>query len=163
MHLMRVLGVMLRYLAEVHNRSHPAVDHEVILAARVHHKLWLSGWRVVGLVACSFSGVMNFFDVLDGMVLDWRVLLLLHVCDVQHMGVAWHHGLMRHNMFSVHCSDRPGSEAAEACWRDSSAEPPHRSHPEVPLEVRAPTDGDALPRTSVRLNVSTGWQVRRRW
>ena len=70
MHLMRVLGVMLRYLAEVHNRSHPAVDHEVILAARVHHKLWLSGWRVVGLVACSFSGVMNFFDVLDGMDLD---------------------------------------------------------------------------------------------
>ena len=144
MHLMRVLRVMLRYLAEVHDWSHPAVDHEVILASRVHNKLWLSGWRMISLIAGAFSGMMNFFDVLYGMILDWRVLLLFHVCNMHHMGVARHHGLIRHNMFSVHYSNRPGSEPTEACRRNSSAEPPHRPHPEVPLKVRAPTNGDTL-------------------
>ena len=157
MHLMRVLRVVLLYVTEVHNGPHPAVDHEVILASRVHHKLWLSGWRMMGLVAGSFWSVMGFFDVLDSMVLDWRVLLLFHVCDVQHTGVARHHGTMRHKMFSVHCSNRPGSEPAKACWRNSSAEPPHRSHLEVPLKLRAFANDDALPRTGIGLNVSARW------
>ena len=154
MHLMRVHWFMLRYVAEVHDRSHSAVNHEVILASRVHHKLWLSGWCVESLVAGAFRGVVGFSDVLDGMLLDMRVFHLFDVRYVHHIRVARHHGAMRHNLFSMHCSNRPSSEASEACWRNASAEPPHRSHPEVLLKLRATTNSDTLPCACIRLNRS---------
>ena len=163
MPLMKALLVVLRQVAEVHNGSHPAVDHEVTLASRMHHELWLGWWREMSLVAGTFWRVMSLFDVLDCVLLEMRVhlevrmLLLLHMCDVQHTRVARYHGTMRHNLFSVHYSNRPGSEPAKACWRNSSAEPPHRSHLEVPLKLRAFANDDALPRTGIGLNVSTRW------